>query len=87
MKPSAHRAHPDAELREVMTTGMSAPPIEEVTCAPRNAELAAAIISSFSPAAAGAVRKRARTHALSATTRPLTQFFFGSAAGAELRMP
>ena len=34
MKPSAHNAQPDAELRHVMTTGMSAPPMEEVRCAP-----------------------------------------------------
>ena len=39
MNPSAQRAHPDAELRLVITTGMSAPPIDCVTCAPKKAEV------------------------------------------------
>ena len=38
MKPSAHSAQPDAELRHVITTGMSAPPIDEVRWAPRKAD-------------------------------------------------
>ena len=30
MKPSAHNAHPEYEFRTVITTGMSAPPIDAV---------------------------------------------------------
>ena len=35
MKPSAHRAQPEYEFSSVMTTGMSAPPMEAVMCRPR----------------------------------------------------
>mmetsp|Transcript_44507 Transcript_44507/g.94715 ORF Transcript_44507/g.94715 Transcript_44507/m.94715 type:complete len:228 (+) Transcript_44507:460-1143(+) len=34
MNPSAHSAHPEYELSTVITTGMSAPPIEAVMCHP-----------------------------------------------------
>ena len=53
MNPSAHSAQPEAELSEVMTTGMSAPPIDWVTCAPRKAEVTPAKASSLRARGAG----------------------------------
>jgi len=35
MNPSAHSAHPEYELSTVMTTGMSAPPMDAVMWRPR----------------------------------------------------
>mmetsp|Transcript_14635 Transcript_14635/g.34538 ORF Transcript_14635/g.34538 Transcript_14635/m.34538 type:complete len:241 (-) Transcript_14635:993-1715(-) len=51
MKPSAHRAHPEYELRTVMTTGMSAPPMEAVMCNPRPPERAVIPIRAERPVA------------------------------------
>mmetsp|Transcript_15915 Transcript_15915/g.14396 ORF Transcript_15915/g.14396 Transcript_15915/m.14396 type:complete len:93 (-) Transcript_15915:2219-2497(-) len=34
MKPSAQRAQPEYELSNVITTGISAPPIDDVMCRP-----------------------------------------------------
>ena len=34
MKPSAHNAQPEYELSSVITTGMSAPPMDFVMCKP-----------------------------------------------------
>jgi hypothetical protein len=38
MNPSAHKAQPEYELRTVMTTGMSAPPMAEVKVIPMMVE-------------------------------------------------
>ena len=38
--PSAASAHPEYEFRTVITTGISAPPIEEVMCHPMNPQSA-----------------------------------------------
>ena len=89
MKPSAHRAHPEAELSDVMTTGMSAPPMDEVTWAPRKAEVRAPRPRSLRLSANGvaALANLAIAHRLKAKIRPLKKFFFGSDLGAEERIP
>lgn len=39
MNASAQRAHPEYELSTVMTTGMSAPPIDAVKCKPKTEDI------------------------------------------------
>eukprot|EP00967_Tisochrysis_lutea_P002427 scaffold3029_cov33-Tisochrysis_lutea.AAC.1 len=51
MKPSAHSAQPEYEFSTVMTTGMSAPPMEAVMCNPRPPESTPMPASASMPAA------------------------------------
>merc|ERR1719347_2418754 len=49
MNPSAQRAQPEYELRTVITTGMSAPPIAMVRVMPMTPERVAVVPSIASP--------------------------------------
>mmetsp|Transcript_24032 Transcript_24032/g.77162 ORF Transcript_24032/g.77162 Transcript_24032/m.77162 type:complete len:325 (+) Transcript_24032:1279-2253(+) len=51
MKPSAQSAHPEYEFSTVMTTGMSAPPMEAVMCSPSPPESTPIPASANMPAA------------------------------------
>mmetsp|Transcript_32365 Transcript_32365/g.70947 ORF Transcript_32365/g.70947 Transcript_32365/m.70947 type:complete len:211 (+) Transcript_32365:981-1613(+) len=88
MKPSAHSAQPEYELRTVITTGMSAPPMEAVMCQPRPPE------STLMPASAatlvigvGFATKRPKQPSIDAAVTALIISRCGSASGAEPRLP
>ena len=88
MKPSAHRAQPEAELRQVITTGTSAPPIARVACAPTKSEVAVHSASASRPAATvGDATSREIVHRLTAEAAALTQLRLGSAMGEEPMRP
>jgi hypothetical protein len=49
MNPSAHKAHPEYELRTVMATGISAEPIEKMTFHPKTKEVAVVTVRANRP--------------------------------------
>mmetsp|Transcript_14532 Transcript_14532/g.57970 ORF Transcript_14532/g.57970 Transcript_14532/m.57970 type:complete len:379 (-) Transcript_14532:782-1918(-) len=88
MNPSAQSAQPEYELSTVMTTGMSAPPIEAVMWRPRAPERPAAAPNAANPVVGeGCAMNRpiapidAMPMPMFMTSRP------GSASGAEPRFP
>mmetsp|Transcript_43435 Transcript_43435/g.143729 ORF Transcript_43435/g.143729 Transcript_43435/m.143729 type:complete len:299 (+) Transcript_43435:228-1124(+) len=88
MKPSAQSAHPDAELRQVMTTGTSAPPMARVACAPTKSEAAVHAASAARPTARVGERIiRAAAQSETALSSALTRLRLGSETGAEPRAP
>ena len=88
MKPSAHSAQPEAELRHVITTGTSAPPMARVACAPTKSEVAVHAASASRPAATvGEAISREMVHRLTAEKAALTQLRLGSEIGEEPMRP
>jgi len=67
-KPSAQRAQPEYELSTVITTGMSAPPTEDVNRKPSNDESRAMAVSAAGPLMPAC--SKVLTHAVTAPPAP-----------------
>ena len=88
MKPSAHRAQPEYELSTVMTTGMSAPPIEAVMCQPRAPERPVMPSMHMAPVTGdGFAIKRPMQPTMPAPIAMLIASRLGRAIGAESMLP
>mmetsp|Transcript_4628 Transcript_4628/g.14764 ORF Transcript_4628/g.14764 Transcript_4628/m.14764 type:complete len:239 (+) Transcript_4628:516-1232(+) len=88
MKPSAHSAQPEYEFSTVITTGMSAPPIDAVMCTPSAPERPVAAPRQSSPVSGdGFVRNNPKAPSDAAPIPMLSWSRPASASGAEPKFP